>query len=310
MNRSCLWLLLILYWISPSKGEAQEVRSRQNPSVKAINYNNDKSLMGWVHWNPNEVRIINIDTSFSINIGSESGGIKCFAFHPTKKSIAIGFYNGTLELWEVTRAHLIWSRKTHEGQINDLKFSSDGDFIVTCSTDKTIRLSWSGDGSFIKKYRHSSQVNAVEFHPLYPSVFVTGDHEGNIVYWKVNWPEKIQVINAHKSYILDLVFYKSGDRFLSASHDKLIKAWDFTTGKELKEFKEHTRAVYTIDISDDGKTFTSGSFDKKVCVWNYQSGKATKCFTGHSDYINVVRYTPDEYIVSGSRDGTVRRWKN
>lgn len=292
-----------------TSARAQAVLIAQNFSVKALNYSQDKKLVGFVHLNPNEIRVLKTDSSWSINIGSESGGIKCFDFHPQESKIVIGFYNGNLELWDLTEPELLWSIQKHKAQVNDVKFSPQGNYILSCSADKTIQFSAIQNGHTLKKHFHDTQLNAAEFHPLDSTLFVTGDHGGNLIYWNVDTIRKLRVIKAHQSYIFDLVFFSNGKRLLSAGHDHLIKSWDYESGNMLKEFKGHTATVYSLDIDENQNNFISGSFDKKIYLWNYNLKKTINILIGHKDYINVVRYTPNGDIVSGSRDGTLRIWK-
>jgi WD40 repeat protein len=288
----------------------QQVLSKQLLSVKTINYTKSHSLVGYSHLNSNEIKVIRTDSTWGYNFGSNNGGVKCFAFDASERMLVMGSYNGALELWDLKKGVLLWSVMAHDSQINDVKFSSDDDFLVTCSPDKKVRLFWTGNGGFIKEYVLSSPVNSIEFHPVKKDIFITGDHEGNISYWEVSTKKAARVIKAHASYVFDLEFCSGGDKILSSSHDGTIKTWDFNSGKLLNTSAGHTKAVYSITVSPDEKTFASGGFDKKIGIWNLQTGKNIKYLSGHSDYINVVRYMPGGSLLSGSRDGTLRIWEN
>jgi WD40 repeat protein len=288
----------------------QQVLSKQSLSIKAINYTKSHSLVGYTHLNSTEIKVSRADSTWGHNFGSNNGGVKCFAFDARESMLVMGSYNGALELWDLKKGVLLWSVMAHDSQVNDVKFSGNDNILVTCSTDKKVRLFRPDNGGFIKEYVFSSPVNSIEFHPAKKDIFITGDHEGNISYWNIATEKPVRVIKAHASYVFDLEFCSHGDKVLSSSHDGTIKTWDFDSGKLLNTSAGHTRAVYSIAVSPDEKTFASGGFDKKIGIWNLQTGKNIKYLTGHSDYINVVRYMPEGSLLSGSRDGTLRLWEN
>ena len=65
-----------------------------------------------------------------------------------------------------------------------------------------------------------------------------------------------------------------------------------------------------------GKHLVSGALDMQLRVWDMSSGACVTTFGGpnvrggHRDYVLSVAYTPDgEWILSGSKDRSVRFWK-
>lgn len=302
--------LIVLLCLHVTVAFCQEVLTRQPLSVKVLEHTRSYSMLAHTHLNSYEVKVARIDSTWSINLGSSNGGVKCVEFNAAENRIAFGCYNGTLEMWDLANGTLLWSVVAHQGQINDIKFSDDNDFLITCGVDGKIKLHWVENGGFIKAYACRSAVNAVEFHPLKKNTFVTGDHEGNITWWKINAKKPLRTLKAHDSYLFDLEFTQTGTRLLSSSHDQTIKTWDFALGVLLNTSTGHTRAVYSISISPDGKTFASGGFDKKIGIWNLQTGRNIKFLSGHADYVNVVHFTPEGQLLSGSRDGTLRIWDN
>jgi WD40 repeat protein len=305
-------LRLLLFALLLSRSfilSGQNVLASQGISLKALEFSSDKKYVGWVHLNSNEIKVIRMDSTWSINLGSSSGGIRCLTFHPVEPKIAIGFYNGTIEMWNFLQRELLWTVNAHEKQVNDIKISKHGNFLISVSNDRTIRCFWSDNGDHIKTYQHSSVLNAVELHPNYHAQFVTGDHDGNVIVWKLSSGKKLRVIEAHGSYVHDLAFFPGGDTLISASHDNTVKAWGYNSARLLKTFQGHQRTVFTVDIVNASQIVT-GSFDRTVCLWDLNSGNMQHCYRGHTDYINVVRVTASGDIVSGSRDGTLRLWKH
>jgi len=61
---------------------------------------------------------------------------------------------------------IIRTLKVHNGQINDIDWSSNNEVIATCSSDKTLKLISIETGETIKKISNRSDVVACLFHPV------------------------------------------------------------------------------------------------------------------------------------------------
>ena len=101
----------------------------------------------------------------------------------------------------------------------------------------------------------------------------------------------------------------------TASKDKTVKVWDTKTGDELFTISGHQGAVGSVTFGPDGKTIVTASDDRTVKIWDAKTGAEIKTLSGHKDAVwDVVIYeskedSKEKFIISGSRDGTVRIWK-
>lgn len=72
--------------------------------------------------------------------------------------LAVGFDNGTLRIYSVNRWQIISKIQKHEKEIWDARFTKREDFLITCSSDNTIRF-WSVvNGNLIFKIQETSDV--------------------------------------------------------------------------------------------------------------------------------------------------------
>jgi WD40 repeat protein len=106
---------------------------------------------------------------------------------------------------------------------------------------------------------------------------------------------------------------------------KLISNYDYyLEGKIVHTFEGHTDTISCVTILSDGR-IVSGSYDKTLKIWNRRTGKCDITFTGHNNWVICVavhvsvlqkhladplidRVLPDERIVSGSEDNTLKIW--
>jgi WD40 repeat protein len=306
MNRFLIVLLMLS--ATTHDGLSQRVMSQERAAIRALNVNRPGTYFGATFLNANEIKVSSLDSTWSLNIGSDYGGINCLEFANQKNLLAIGTYDGMVQIWDFKENVRLHSIKAHEQQVSDLKFALDDQYIVSCGSDKRMARIDVKTGVF-NAFFHTSILNTIAVHPTQTNFFLTGDHEGQIVLWDVAQGKKIKSITAHTSYVLDICFVGTSDTLLSASHDETIKAWDIKSYKQLQQYEGHRRAVCSIDVHPGDKAFASAGLDKSIRIWSLQTGKEVKCFSGHSDYVNIIRYLPDGSILSGSRDGTLRHWK-
>jgi WD40 repeat protein len=68
------------------------------------------------------------------------------AFDPTGETLALGRFDGFVDVFDVASGERLLRFPANEGPVNALAFSPDGDTIATGGEDRTIRLFAADDG--------------------------------------------------------------------------------------------------------------------------------------------------------------------
>ena len=112
------------------------------------------------------------------------------------------------------------------------------------------------------------------------------------------------------SYTNAVEFVGQGQYILSGNGDGTIKLWETQTGREVKTFRCEDD-VTNLDISTDGKYLVSGDMsNNNINIWDISTGKKFR-FLGVENSCNgypVLFCNNDEYILTGSGNGTIRLW--
>jgi WD40 repeat protein len=67
--------------------------------------------------------------------------IRSVAFDPNLTTAALGFFNGTIAVWDLSRRQLVGAAfQAHSRLVSTMAFSHDGALLASASTDGTIRL--------------------------------------------------------------------------------------------------------------------------------------------------------------------------
>lgn len=88
-------------------------------------------------WNPEQ-------ESEKLTIESPGKKIKNIRFKPAEDKIAVGYDDGTVELWDVARREKISAFRAHQGEISDIQFNGKLSQMGTAGNDGTLKL-WDTD---------------------------------------------------------------------------------------------------------------------------------------------------------------------
>jgi hypothetical protein len=219
-----------------------------------------------------------------------------------KPSIAIGVRK------QIAESHHRFTG--HDGKVNSVAFSPDGERLVSGGGDNFIRVWDARTRKELLAIRgHSDQVTSVVFSPDGNCVASVGD-DGTIKIWNAETGILLRTFHGHlpTGLLTSVAFSPDGTRLVSGGHDQAIKVWDAHTGKELFTLKGFDH-IYSIAFSPDGKRFVSGGGDNCVRVFNTQNGRQIHVLMTHTARVNSVAFSSDGMrIASGGRDGCISVW--
>nr|XP_034575523.1 transcriptional corepressor LEUNIG-like isoform X2 [Setaria viridis] len=93
---------------------------------------------------------------------------------------------------------------------------------LACVSDNCARV-WSTDGQPVRELNQNGYFRSCSFHPKYPNTLVIGGYE-TITLW--NFAEnKVESVQAHDCYVLDLDGCLATGLLASASRDGCVKVW-------------------------------------------------------------------------------------
>ena len=200
--------------------------------------------------------------------------------------------------------------RSHMDRINDITSTSDGKYIISCSSDKTIRI-WdvergievrkilgeSGNGDFGKIFTIAlSPDNKILatggcFGPLDSDDDNDTGKIGIIRIYNFDTGSLLKVIFAHKNKINDLAFSSDGKYLVSGSHDMTAKVWDVLKDYSLVHtFEDHEDHVYSVDIlkNKDDYRVLSASLDNMLYMYSLDSGTKIGEYKAYDDIDSIA----------------------
>jgi len=217
--------------------------------------------------------------------------------------------------WKSIKAH----KSGWEGAIcvdDCLAFSPDGQFLLSGSYDKTLKLFNIESGKVIRTFTgHQHGLNSVAYSPDGQRILSGGSYPDNTMkLWNINTGAIIQSFE-YPGWINSVDFSPDGQTALLGG-GFLIKGemnlWDLSTNQLARTFKGwfkgHSSNVESIAYSPDGKTILSGSRDTLMKLWDLSTGEPIRSFK-HGEWITSVAYSPDgKKVLSGGIDNTIKLW--
>ncbi len=198
----------------------------------------------------------------------------------------------------------------HTDQINTSAISPDGNFVLTGSNDRTVRLYAANTGELIYSVGGvSAAVTSLAFSPG-GGLFVQGTLDGRVLLRNTGTGSILREFAGHGVAVNSVAFSPTGDRVASASEDRTARVWNANSGALVAELAGHTFSVTAVAFSPDGSRVATGSVDQTARTWNAASGTLLRTFTGgHTNSVTTVAVSPDgTQLLTGGDDRRVVLW--
>jgi RNA polymerase sigma factor (sigma-70 family) len=237
-------------------------------------------------------------------------GFTPVVFSPDGRTVAGGTALsrfGTAVLWDAATGKELRRLKGHDGSVNSLAFSpGDGKFLVTGSSDKTVRLWEVATGKELRRFLGSEKtVYSVAFSPD-GKIVAAGGEDQTVRLWDTDTGKLLHHLKGQGVDLQRVVFAPVGKLLASVGFAGTICLWDPDTGKEIRRWE--TGGDSRLAFSPNGRVLASGG-RSAIRLWDAATGKEINPVGVHTGTVESLVVTPDgKGLLSCARDRKVVRW--
>jgi hypothetical protein len=259
---------------------------------------------------------------------------------PTSPLVAIGRGmkangqgRGVVDLFDVSSGTITASVVADTQDVFDVRFSSDGQRLVTAGNDGHAKV-WDVVGHSLENPR-SFQARSSFIHTalisrdgkwLVTSEGGKRDRPQAVMVWPISGGPNDARYMAHRGITTGepcaAAISPDANVIATATKEGEVLLWDWANAPALAEASRtgtprikprtlagHQMAVRALAFNPDGTRLLSASDDRTLVVWNLASQRAERSLAGHATPVVDCRWEDDDRVISVSSDGEVRLWQ-
>lgn len=196
--------------------------------------------------------------------------IKDISYDPTGSYLASGAADMLVKVWDLNAKTCIKTFTGHDHTVNCVRWKSSGDFILSASSDCSIKLWELATGFCVRTYRgHEKWIRHIDFNSQC-NKFASASDDGTVMLWDYNKEGAQNTLYGHSTVVECVIFVNSVEGKKAINEAK---------------YNPEGKAAIEANLSEIEKS------KKKLQEKN-----------------TVEDLTQLEFLISGSRDKSIRIW--
>lgn len=168
---------------------------------------------------------------------------------------------------------IIWNDGHTSADVYDVKFSPDGERVLTSCNDLTVRL-WDAHTQehLACLGRQSGEDLLAEFNSNGERILIFDTIASRATLWDGRSGEYLARFEIEGALVIVAMFSPDGKRVVAAGDNGTVRFWDALTGEMLASPVFTTVLVLQIDFSPNGDRLLTVSLDKCARLWSAKTG--------------------------------------
>lgn len=244
-------------------------------------------------------RVWNTGTGTEIGRWQHPTLVRVIDISPDSRVVVTGDGLNCIRFWDRASGALLRSLTGQGGSIYGVKFSPDGQKVLTAAAVAGNAQLW--DAHTGREIRQFAGVAPLAFSR--DGRFAVTSGEDFVTMWEVNTGREVRRFGRHSDTVKAMAFSRDGRLLLTGSGPE-GQLWDGAASREIRRFKGHTGEVGAVAFSPDTRFAVTGG-DKTVRLWDIGSGAEVRRFEAIA---YRVAFSPDgKFLLTGSSNGVELR---
>jgi WD40 repeat protein len=252
-------------------------------------------------WDPDTGKLIKVLAT----IEKTDKPLKCLAFSPDGKSLAVGDEVGVLRVFEVGTGKNTFSGANRNARIERVAFSPNGKLIGVADSNGNAAVYAPGVGNGMPMSTgvldQTGECLGIAFTADSGAIFTCGqDSKAKLFAGPKpdgtsagNTATKLHEFIGHTGSVNDLAVPADAKILVTGGEDRTVRVWDATSGKQLRSFQVHMSHVRAVAVRRDGRQIASASDDGAIRLWDLSTSDDHRALTDAKEPIWTVAVSPD-----------------
>ncbi|HWR92981.1 MAG TPA: hypothetical protein VN300_11155, partial [Desulfobacterales bacterium] len=163
----------------------------------------------------------------------------------------------------------------HAGQVRDINYSPDGQWIVTASEDRTARIWRAASGKSAAVLPHEAVVITAAFSPGGRWVVTRTAGDKVIHVWETGSWKRVAAIDVRPGALAGFASSPDGEFILTMAGMPEAAVFETGSGARVAELTGHADQVLAAGFSPDGRRIVTAGLDGRVHLYDFSSGGTT-----------------------------------
>ncbi|MES2793892.1 MAG: hypothetical protein V4719_30040 [Planctomycetota bacterium] len=285
-----------------------------NPVYDTVNMENDTVL---TVQGQGQLRFWDFKKSVMLGeMQSQLSEVRCAAYSPSERLLAVGSAMGRLEVWNLDNPQLpVMTDDPTLHEVSDCVFTADGKQLLSSGEDGQL-LVWNArtlerlDTLVDPECRES--IRSLGVSPD-GKLAIAGTHSGLAQVWDLKQRRLLHTYRVAARHLRpdaaveSVAFVDGGANFVAATRNDGVAIWNAETGACVQKFAGDFRGLRSGVISRDGKTFVAGSEGGLVASWDVSTGKSIGSPVQRGPIIRALACSADgKMVLSGEWGGRIQ----
>lgn len=241
----------------------------------------------------------------------EASGVYALAWSPDGTRLALGVWDGTLQIRDGKTRAIIRELHGHTGVVSALAWNADGTRLASASRDRSARV-WdvnTGTELFVID-DHRAELTDITWSPDGTRLATVGAHDQFIKFWDTNTGERLAEIDDQFAHHF-LVRWSPDGNILARSYPAGLRLTDENTNQVvvMEAFLGEWTNSFAFAFAPGGQEF---AFSKghDLIIRDCSNTPTRRTLTGHTADVTGVAWEPTGHrLATCSADGTLRIWE-
>ena len=221
-----------------------------------------------------------------------------------------GDKNSIITTWDLNTFNKLQALQGHTGTVTCLHVVNSYQ-LISGSADSTLKIWNLKNGTCVQTLSgHKDGIKCLSVSK--DGCFAaSGSYDFSVRVWHIPTAKCTCTLIGHNKVVWCIAISDKNNLLVSGSDDCTMCVWNLQDLSLIHTIR-YTDSVKCLAITSDNSLIVAGAHcgQYQLRSWSTQTGKCLSTYQGHTHAVMcLLLFHNDEYLITGSRDGTVKLWK-